>query len=212
VSHNLTLCLGRYTLAGKMSVIERIKQIQQAQTDRAAQTKLVLETLEEKERLAREKVETPKMEVAEKRRESINKILVESGVLESFTNIKDNLLEEGVDSEKPETSYVSSGVFVKGPENTHFKKIEINYEKGDLKLLWGSTAGVMDWGYFFIQASVNPNDETLVIGGRVLRRDEWTKRDLIETAIAEAYLSPDTKRRSHDSGGWGIEGGIGGVN
>ena len=178
-----------------MSVIERIRQIQQAQAKQAANEKVAREAAAENVRLAREEVERPQREIAEKRKlfvvQQTEKVITESGVLDCFTKIKDELLEEGEDKH-PLTMHKSSGE--RPIPNTFFKKLKQNYEQGFLKLMWGSTLGISTgWGYYYIMAEVNPDNKTLTIGSKVFQKQEWANKELIEDAVSKAFLNPERK-------------------
>lgn len=179
-----------------MSVVERIKQIQEAQAEQAAREKAEEEAVAENVRLVREGVEKPQREAAEKRKlfvvQQTEKVITESGVLDCFTKIKDELLEEGED--KHTLTMHQPGGGERPIPNTFFKKLKQNYEQGSLKLMWGSTLGIsLGWGYCYILAEVNPDNETLTLGNKVFQKQEWANKELIEDAVGKAYLNPERK-------------------
>lgn len=183
------------TLAGKMSIIERIREIQRTQAEQAAREKAEKEAVTENVRLVRERAEKPQGEAAEKRKlfvvQQTKKVITESGVLDCFTKIKDELLEEGEDKH-PLTMHEWWGERL--IPNTFFKKLEQNYEQGSLKLMWGSTLGISTgWGYYYILAEVNPDNETLTLGNKVFQKQEWANKELIEDAVGKTDLNPERK-------------------
>lgn len=174
----MTLEAKNITLAGKMGLIERIKQLQGEHAAKDAAEKAAKDATAEKERTERETKE------AERRRfvtQQTEKILKESGVLENLRQIDQKLLRK------------------------FSHQLYYFPEQGRASLEWGwgngliiSVKGFLDQGFqectiYSISAEVDPDEEVLTINGgvkSVFGQNDWRDLKRVEDALFEAYMNP----------------------
>jgi hypothetical protein len=177
--HNLTLCLDRYTLAGKMAIIERIEQVRQELAEKTAR--------EEAEKVAAEKA---KENAYTTRRDSIkklaNEVFMKSGILENFSQIRKNLLQKNFknhqifESESGATSH------------------EPGYENQMIIMRWGDGELYHSDDYYYIDVEFDHKLEELIIKGaneKRLNKTEWNNKEIVEKTVAESFINPGCVKR-----------------
>jgi hypothetical protein len=184
----LTPCLGRYTLAGKMSVIEMIREIEQKRVEQAAIEKAEKEAAATKERLQKEAYERQQKEKIEQRASFVaqqtRKILKESGVLDAFQGIENAILEK----------------------NYKYHDIVFNPRDAKATLIWSvynikvNEGQIYGEDYSFLVAEVDPDSETLTIRGKSEYRfnnTRWADKKAVEVSLATAFLNPSKYKNNN---------------
>jgi len=196
--HNLTLCLEKRTLAGKMGVVERIQQIQREQAEKAAKErveaearfrvsaeKAILES--EKARLEKEVAEREMRrkneEILQFAKQQTEKAFEESGVLEGLQKIDHELLKQYnhrllYTPEKCQASLVCGNGFV--VENGEVVEPLIDGHKYDYSII----------KVVFASPSNHP---ALIIEGKDRYRfgaNKWKDKNAVEEALIKAYFDP----------------------
>ncbi|KKU10252.1 MAG: hypothetical protein UX13_C0016G0009 [Candidatus Woesebacteria bacterium GW2011_GWB1_45_5] len=165
-----------------MSVIERIKQIQQARTEqtaieKAAKDATALEMLRktaqqaEKARAKKEQAEKLRPKGEDERQQFVKgqaeKILKGSLALEGLAKINDELLTDG--------------------------NLILDFENAKVELQWNILSSDDSKSYSFIELIFDPDQETLTIKGKNARKfksGQLGNRNDIETALTNAFLNP----------------------
>lgn len=177
-----------------MSVTERIKEIQQAQIEKAYRESL--ERAAEAERI--NLIETALKQEEQKRqeliRQKVNVVLGESGVLEMLQNIEKEFLENNYKFH----SIVDADVVHAGWANEGMGVI----------LKWNDSVENPD--HEFLMVLVNLDTETLTIKGKdevSLVKSDWSRNtDLVERSIAEAFLNHGKYFADRGQPNYGISG------
>jgi hypothetical protein len=200
----LTLCLGRFTLADKMSVAERIRQINAEEARKHDEELAILKASPECAEAQRKQEES---DIANECRRAFLKYKYEKIVKES--DIVNILQQTEID-------------LLNDPKLVHGIVNQSRDNTVQFKLLWRKKSGYKDidetcmkspekiasgYGYYFIYAEINLDTETLTIHGsnegrKTLSRTEWAdNRDLIEDTLARSFMDP---WYSGDGPGWSI--------
>ncbi len=175
------------TLAVKMSVTERIKQMQQAQSVQVAIEKTERGVATGKEKLAKEEVERTKGEREQFVLQQTDKVLKESGILDGLSRINNELL---------------SG-------NYERHDIVSNLSKGNVTLVWGKgfwvdfNKNIQGTDYFTIRVDVNAESEAISIGDSRLEKNDWIDKYKVDEILAKAYISAPWHHIEPSSDDWG---------
>jgi hypothetical protein len=181
------------TLAGKMSVIERVKQIQ------AEKQRKITEVVVASQKAQRESVaatETRK-KFLESQRE---KLIEESGVYIMLQQIEKSFLENSNQNHRIFQQKSSD------TDNVYWIWLAWGYERSQ-----EFENGIYGGGYDSVDIKINLDTESINIGGNEIQGKLWQKdRNLIEKQIAETFLSPNENRQF--SGSWADPGYGGGLS
>jgi len=219
--HNLTLWLGRRILAAKMSVIERIKQIQaaiQQKPEESALEKSREQKLQAMQR-AKEEAEIQRKEARAKFiTQETDRIMKESGTLNGLCEL---------DSEISKQKHIN----FYGRVDDH--SLVYEPERGRALLVWGYGYQICSWAlggseeswhfgigepfqssvydkdvvasspkekeyvysFAYIEVHVDVDNKTIQINDCVLENKQWKSKDLVETTLARTFLEPKRKKQ-----------------
>lgn len=179
----MTLCLGGYTLAGKMSVIERIRQIQEQRANQATEAEAARVAAEKEDLIARHSEEVQKTLTKTLARETLN----ESGVYWMLSQIESFLAHESR----------TNGIFDMGILAAEQGRVgfELVWDFNLSQLKDSKERPAYDCKSFNVQ--VDPKSKSITIFSHSDRvtftEEQWRdggNQELMEKAIADAFLSP----------------------
>jgi len=173
----LTLCLGRYTLAGKMSVIERIKQIQAENEQKAAKA----EAARVAAAITAEQIKRDGLATQEARRNLVKsqaeKIMKESGVGQMLLQLEKDLLQKTSQNHR---------IFEEFREDGACYRLAWNYKPSQIV-----NACISGYDYNSVLIYIDPDTESVKIGCTELEKKQWQEdKELVEKTLAEAFLYP----------------------
>jgi len=167
-----------------MSIVERIKNIQNSQAEQAVRENSERNALTEKTKLEAEQKRQEQENAANRRKafeeSQTSKVLKESGVLKDIIAIENYVIEGS------------------------FKEHQLEIGAEGLILKWGSNVykKVGDYDYSYISITVDADNERLSIRGAeeyVFAKDQWQNKENVEEALINSFLAPKRKFSGHIS-------------
>lgn len=190
----MTLHVIGTTLAGKMSVVERIKQTQEENARKnVVETALIFDaTQKAEEQRIKAKVEREKFMESQ-----YEKIIKESCVVDLLKQIETGILE---------TKYKTHGIFLDYKYSELNVSLAWNYQATQLKE--GKLSG---YDYYSIRVGIDPFHEVITIDGKEFQSEEWhNDKNLIEECLVGAFLNPH--RNTETFSFYGEPGSLGGLS
>ncbi|MFA6446389.1 MAG: hypothetical protein WCW14_04050 [Candidatus Paceibacterota bacterium] len=165
-----------------MGITERIGQMLEAQSRKAAEELKIKQEAEEK-----------RLKVTEERNLFLSsqkeKLLRETGIVPLLQQIENDLLENSSRNHR---------TFQHSSEDKHFIYLAWDYDKQQ-----ETNNGISGENFKSIDIEINLSNESITIGNKTVQKLQWRKKnDLIEELLAEAFLSPRT-HITEPFEGWG---------